>query len=60
MPGDRHRKANVTEAVPMGADEMDAGIRAKKKPSTKQRPGSPTSEANKAGTGATAKKKPSR
>ena len=44
----------------MGADEMDAGIRAKKKPSTKKRPGSTTSVAKKAGSGATAKKKPSR
>ncbi len=44
----------------MGADEMDAGIRAKKKPATKKRPGSTTSVAKKAGSGATAKKKPSR
>lgn len=44
----------------MGADEMHAGIRAKKKPSTKKRPGSTTSVAKKAGSGATAKKKPSR
>jgi hypothetical protein len=35
VPGDRQRKANVTEAVPLGADELDAGIRPKKKPSKK-------------------------
>jgi len=35
VPGDRHRKASVTKAVPKDEDEMDPGVPARKKPSTR-------------------------
>jgi len=47
----------VTETVPMGSDEMDPGVRPKKKPS-KKRPKSTTARQKKAGAVVAAEKKP--
>jgi len=47
----------VTETVPMGSDEMDPGVRPKKKPS-KKRPKSTTAGQKKAGAVVAAEKKP--